>query len=327
MSEEAPSTPTGRLWRAAFFQRWLARRIPPEHSIHLHQGNIFILPTREGLFFVVVVLLMVLAGINYQNSLIFALAFLLMSLFMVSILHTFRNLSGLVIHGRSARPAFAGEDAEFTVVVSRGGKRTREALMMGWGADRLQGVDLVDEKEVHAHLFVPTRARGQFNPGRMLVQTHYPVGLFRAWSWVDLDMSTIVYPRPVFAGEIPEAVATGREGRAMKRDGADDFHGLRDYQMGDPLRHIAWKSWARTGDLQIKEFAAFVDRRVWLDWGWFTGMDRENRLSRLCYSVLQVSRSADEYGLRLPGVELEPGRGPEHRERLLKALALFESNL
>lgn len=299
--------------------------MPPESSIRLHQGNIFILPTREGMYFTIVMLLMVIAGINYQNSLIFALAFMQVSLFMVSILHTFRNLSGVVIQGRSARPAFSGEDAEFTVVVSRHGKRTHEALMLSWDSEMMQGVDLIDEREVHVRLYVPTKQRGRFNPGRMLVQTSYPVGLFRAWSWVDLDMSTIVYPRPVFAGDIPQSEATSREGESVKRDGADDFHGLRDYRDGDPLRHVAWKSYARTETLLTKEFAAFVDRRVWLDWNRFTGMDRENRLSRLCYWVLQVSRGTDDYGLRLPGVEVAPARGAEHRERLLRELALFES--
>jgi uncharacterized protein (DUF58 family) len=90
------------------------------------------------------------------------------------------------------------------------------------------------------------------------------------------------------------------------------------------LRRIAWKSYARTEELQVKEFAAFVDRRVWLDYDHFAGMDRENRLSRLCSWVLKLSAGNDEYGLRLPGIEIPPGRGPEHRERLLRELALFE---
>jgi uncharacterized protein (DUF58 family) len=53
-------------------------------------------------------------------------------------------------------------------------------------------------------------------------------------------------------------------------------------------------------------------------------MDREARLSRLWYRVIQLSNSHDEYGLRLPGMEIEPGRGDKHRDALFKALALFE---
>ncbi len=323
MSEEA-TTRGGAFFRSARFQQWLNRRMPPANSIELNQRNIFILPTREGMYFVMMVVLMVLAAINYQNSLIFSIAFLLASLFMVSILHTFRNLSGLVVQAGPVKPAFAGEDAEFSLIVSRQGARTYEGLTMGWDVNLMHGADLLDEEESRCRLFVPTSQRGRFNPGRMLIQTTYPVGLFRSWSWVDLDLETLVYPRPVFAGEVPESLSATSEGEVVKRDGVDDFHGLRAFRAGDSLRRIAWKSYARTEELQVKEFAAFVDRRVWLDYDHFAGMDRENRLSRLCSWVLKLSAGNDEYGLRLPGIEIPPGRGPEHRERLLRELALFE---
>jgi uncharacterized protein (DUF58 family) len=114
------------------------------------------------------------------------------------------------------------------------------------------------------------------------------------------------------------------EGELLSREGVDDFYGLKEYQAGDPLRHIAWKSYARSNELLTKQYAAFVDRRVWLDWEYFTGMDRENRLSRLSYWVVELSKSSDEYGLRMPGVEISPGRGSQHREDVLRALALFE---
>ncbi len=318
------NTPDSIVWQSTRFRQWLNRRMPPSNAITLDQKKIFILPTREGIFFSLLIVFMVLAGINYQNSLIFALAFLLTSLLMVSILHTYRNLSGLTILAGGTLPAFAGEDAEFTVVLSRFGARTYEALLLGWNRELLQGADLLEDEEVKVKLFVETRIRGPMNPGRMLIQTYYPVGLFRSWTWADLDMNTIVYPRPIPAGAIPVATATSNEGELIAREGVDDFYGLREYQQGDPLKHVAWKAYARTGELLTKQFAAFADRRVWLEWEFFPGMDREARLSRLCYWVLKLDATNDEYGLRLPGVEITPNRGPEHREEVLKVLAFFE---
>lgn len=312
------------IWQSERFRSWLNRRLPPANSIELHQGNVFILPTREGIYFMVLVVLMVIAAINYQNSLIFLIAFLLFSLFMVSILHTFRNLSGLLLQAGASRPAFAGEDAEFDVVVSRDGDREYEGLRIGWDREMLADVDLIEVREARVRLFVPTVTRGRFNPGRLLVETNYPVGLFRAWSWVDLDMDTVVYPRPLFAGDIPDANTSRADGEAVRRDGVDDFYGLREFSAGDSVRHVAWKSYARTEEMQVKEFAALVDRRVWLDWSSLEGLDRETRLSRLCYWVLKLAATSDDYGLRLPGVEIEPASGAEHRERLLRELALFE---
>jgi uncharacterized protein (DUF58 family) len=312
------------IWQSPRFQRWLNKRMPPSSAITLDLKTIFILPTGEGVLFVFLIVFMILAGINYQNSLIFGLAFLLVSLFMVSILHTYRNLSGLTILAGSTLPAFAGEDAEFTVILGRFGVRTYEALLLGWNPELLQGADLLEEQEVKVKLFVETKKRGRMNPGRMLIQTYYPVGLFRSWSWVDLDMTSMVYPMPIPAGDIPTATATSSEGDLIHREGVDDFYGLKEYQQGDPLKQVAWKSYARTEELLTKQFATFADRRVWIEWESFPGMDREARLSRLCYWVLQVDAGNDEYGLRLPGVEIAPNRGPQHREEVLKTLALFE---
>lgn len=318
------ASPDSRFWRSERFQRWLDKRVPAANSVQLNQKNIFILPTRHGLYFIVVILFMMLAGINYQNSLIFALAFLLFSIFMVSMLHTFRNLSGVSLQGGHGTSVFAGEDAEFTLTLSRHGQRTYEAMLLGWQAELMQGADLLESTSIKVKVYTPTKSRGLFNPGRMLVQTYYPVGLFRAWSWVDLDLQTVIFPKPIYAGEIPPALTSSNEGQQVQKNGVDDFYGLRDYQQGDAIKHIAWKSFARTDQLQIKEFAAHIDRRIWLDWDNLQGLDREARLSRLTWWVLQVANTTDDYGLRLPGLEIVPNRGPEHRDKVLRALAMFE---
>ena len=94
------------MFRDAYRQRWrhwLNRRIPPARAVQLNQRRIFILPTPRGLAFSVVLLLMLLAGINYQNSLAYGLTFLLLSVFHTAMLHTYRNLSGLMIKGRRCR--------------------------------------------------------------------------------------------------------------------------------------------------------------------------------------------------------------------------------
>ena len=158
----------------------------------------------------------------------------------------------------------------------------------------------------------------------MLIQTFYSVGLFRAWSWVDLDVSTVVYPRPIPAGPVGTTPSTNDDGDVLVSDGIQDFYGLREYQNADSPKHIAWKSYARTDELLTKQYAAYADRRVWLTWDSLPGLDREARLSHLCYWCVQLSKTNDEYGLRIPGVEIEPGRGQAHRDKVLKELSLFE---
>ena len=311
-------------YRSDRFNRWLNKRMPPANSVTLNQRKIFIVPTREGFAFMLLVCAMILAGVNYQNSLVFALAFLLASLFMVTMFHTYRNLSGLVLQGGGGKATFAGDSAEFTLVLKRQGERMYEALHVGWNKHDLCQVDLISHEETRPKCYVRAPRRGRFDPGRLLIETSYPLGFFRAWSWVDLAMSAVVYPKPIEGGVLPVSTSDSEQGELVTRSGAEDFYGLREYQPGDLVRHIAWRVYARSDTLMTKQYAAYADRRVWLDWEYFEGLHREARLSRLCYWVLKLNASNDEYGLRLPGIEIEPARGESHREEVLKRLALFE---
>jgi uncharacterized protein (DUF58 family) len=76
--------------------------------------------------------------------------------------------------------------------------------------------------------------------------------------------------------------------------------------------------------LQVKEYRAFADKRHYLSWEMFPTLAVEERLSCLCYWVLQLEEQGEEYGLKLPGQEvIPPSRGAAHQQLLLKQLALF----
>jgi uncharacterized protein (DUF58 family) len=307
------------------FKRWLNRRVPPRRRIVLTRMNIFIFPSRAGFAFVGLLLLLWLVATNYENNLVMALVLLLTGLFVVSILHTFSNLSGACVTAIRAQPAFVGEDVEISLLIEHSGRREYENLLFNYPGKPPVIVNLPAAGGANLKLYFKPERRGWVNPGRLLVQTWYPLGLLRAWTWLDLDITALVYPKPLRAGPIPAATGAGEEGElSSAMTGGEDFHGLKGYQPGDSMRHIAWKSFARERGLYTKEYAASIDRRIWIDWDFLAGMDRESRLSRLCYWVLQSEQGTDNYGLRLPGIEIPPARGPAHRNRMLKELAVFE---
>jgi len=83
-------------------------RGPERGTIVLVQRRVFILPTRQGLLFAGVILLMLLGSVNYDLSLGFILSFLLGASGIQSMLHTFRNLANLRISAGRVAPVFAG---------------------------------------------------------------------------------------------------------------------------------------------------------------------------------------------------------------------------
>jgi hypothetical protein len=98
-------------------RRWALGRHVPARSLTLTQKRIFIFPTRAGLWFLFAALVILLLGINYENNLVYAVSFVLLSLFVVSILHTYSNLAGLTITALAARPCLVGESAEFELLL------------------------------------------------------------------------------------------------------------------------------------------------------------------------------------------------------------------
>ena len=307
------------------FRQWVNRRIPPARSVTLDQKRIFIFPSKVGLFFGLCLLVMLMTAINFQNNLSYALTFLLATLFIIATLHTFANLSGLTIRALRAQSAFPGQQSEFDVQIERGKQRDHYALHLKW-PDSTEGlVNLVGVDKVRVQLHTAVGKRGWYSPGRLLVESTYPLGLLRCWTWVDLDLHALVYPQPRSSAELPGLATDQPDGASVPVTGSDDFFGFRDYRHGDSLRRIHWKGLARGQGVQSKQYAAYADRSVWLDWEMFPGLGTEQRLSHLCYWALEFDSRNEEYGLRLPGVVIEPGSGEKHRDLLLKELALYDA--
>jgi uncharacterized protein (DUF58 family) len=304
------------------FREWVNRRIPPARSVTLDQKRIFIFPSRTGLFFALCLLVMLITAINYQNNMSYALTFLLSTLFIVGILHTYANLSGLTIRALRATPVFPGQQSEFSLQLERGGRREHFALLVKWPNSTASIVNLVEQDQVQVHLHMAVGNRGWFSPGRLLLESTYPLGLLRCWTWIDLDLCAMVYPQPLASSELPGLATDHDDGAAVPIAGSDDFHGFRDYRHGDSMRQIHWKGMAHGQGVQTKQYNAYASRSAWLDWEMFPGMGTEQRLSHLCYWALDFEGRNEEYGLRLPGVAIEPGTGERHRDRVLQALAL-----
>ena len=305
------------------FRRWINRRIPAAREVTLDQRRIFIFPSRVGFFFGACLLVMLIASINFENNLSYALTFWLAMLFIVAILHTYANLSGLTVRAVHAQPVFPGQQSEFQVMIKRTKRRDYFALRLKWPNSAETLVSLVDEDSVIIALQMAVDKRGWFSPGRLLLESTYPLGLLRCWTLIDLELVALVYPRPLASTELPALASNTPEGAAAFVDGNDDFYGFRGYRRGDSPRQVNWKGLAKRQGLLTKQYTAYADHSVWLDWDMFAGLGAEQRLSHLCYWVLEFYRRGEEYGLRLPSVVIEPALGEKHRDAILKELALY----
>lgn len=319
-----PGTTT-RPQLARRFHAWLFRDRGPEPTpIVLTQRRIFVLPTRAGLAFAAALAAMLIGAINYQLSLGFALTFLLAGLGHSAILHTFRNLARLEIEAGATAAVFCGDSARFTLRLINRRDGPRYALRFRAGSA------LTTIEQVHAEgtssveVVLPTARRGWLRLPRVTLESRYPLGLIRAWSYIQPDMSVLVWPKPELD---PPPLPLGHGiagGIAASATGRDDFAGLRGYQPGDSPRHIAWKAAAGGGPLMTKHFSGMQAGNVILRWDDLPPqMGSESRLSRLAAWIERAEASGIGWRLDLPGLSLGPAEGIAHRNDCLMALALF----
>jgi uncharacterized protein (DUF58 family) len=238
--------------------------------------------------------------------------------------HTTRNLARLTVSTGRAEPVFAGEAAQFRLFLDNRARFDRPAILVRHLAGGAQVVlDVQPGAVAQAVLSVPAAKRGWLALGRVMLETRFPVGLFRAWSYVEPEVRCLIYPRPERT-PLPAPTADADAGVARAQaPGSDDFSGLRAYQLQDSPRHVAWKAVARSDDMLTKQFAGAAGIELWLDWqGLAAGLDAEQRLSRLAGWVLAAEQAGARYGLRLPALAVAPDRGDAHRAACLQALAL-----
>jgi uncharacterized protein (DUF58 family) len=246
---------------------------------------------------------------------------------------TFRNLAHLTLRTGRTRAVFAGEEAQFTIHLINQRKQARYALWIGFVRDNLseleQAVDVAATSTADITLSTPAKERGWLAMPRLRLQTRFPLGLFRAWSYWKPDAAVLVYPQPeTNAPPLPVSLEADSEGQG--RIGVeDDFAGIRAYQAGDSVRRLAWRHIARLdsdlgGPLITKQFEGGSSGRLHIDMNALPhAMDIETKLSRLTRWVLEAEARGMPYAFRLGSTSINCGIGPVHQEACLRALALY----
>ena len=292
-------------------------------TLTLTQRNVYILPTRAGLAFALTLVVMLLASINYQLNLGFALTFLLAGAGIVSMHMTHNTLRGLSLHLRPPRPVFAGDAAALEVLLTNpGGNRHGLGLRLhGAPASNTVWCDVPTQGQEVAHLSVVPGHRGWHAVPAVLVETVFPFGLFRAWSVWRPESRLLAWPQPeVPAPALPATDASGGAEHAARRGEGGELDGVRPWRRGDTMRQVVWKKVARSGELVSRETSHAAARELWLNWGDTQVAGTEARLSRLAAWVLAAEQAGLASGLSMPGRELPPGQGEAHRRAALDML-------
>ena len=285
--------------------------------------NIYILPTGYGLLYLMVLGAMLIGSINYNNNLGFLLTFLLGSLGLTAMMHTYSMLYGLRLVSATAMPVFAGEPVEVEITVDDIDRRRTDLRWYFKVEDRVRA-DFRPGKQTPVLVRPLTAHRGLFDPGWLRTGCEYPLGLFRAWARIDTGLRCLVYPRPVSAPiSGGNTLSVQGEGDIARTAGVDDFQGLSAYQPGDSPGRIHWQAYSRGRGLHTKTFSGQASAGLMFDIKDIKGNDTERKLSILCFHVIQAHHQRRSFGMKLAGLTIPACSGRVHRDRCLRALALY----
>jgi uncharacterized protein (DUF58 family) len=289
--------------------------------ISINRRRIYILPTRYGFMLGTILAAMLIAGLNYNSNLGLAFAFLMSSMALVTMHHCNRNLLRLSVDVTPEVDAFAGSEALFEFALRNDSNMDRRDVEIRC----LSGTGL---GSVPAHenasipVAVPVQRRGVTRISQFELRTRYPFGWFYSWTYVQGSLTIYAAPAPGGSRILPSVGAQGNSTHSEVR-GDEDFSGLRAYEPGVPLKHMAWKVLARGGEAAVRSYSSLAAQPEWLEWSLLVGLDVEARLSQLCLWVLESDAAHRPYGLRLPGKEIAPSGGAAHRFACLRALASY----
>lgn len=314
-----------RIFTAKHWAKWFRIASSHDNIATLNPRQIYILPTRWGILYAVMLILLLVGSINYSISLGYYVTFLLASLGNMAMLHTWRNLVHLQVTVLPTSSVFAGGVAQVAVQISDNKNRARYAVAAQFEDNAIVAEDIAAN---YSQIFLAplqTQQRGWQKLPRIKLHTEFPLMLFHAWAYVDSPQQLLVYPKPSVNNIAPPIVNTAHStGKNQVARGDEDFDGHKTYRVGDAPSRVDWKASSKGIGMFSKQYSGNGSATLLLDWEMTTGLDVEERISQLTQWVIDAHATQQHFGLRLPNSTLQPNNSEAHHHEALTALALFD---
>jgi len=267
-------------WVALTIVPVLARRTPLRWLTYQIDYKV----TREGLVYLGGVFVVALAALNTGNNLLFMILGCLLAGLLISGLLSRLVLSGVDVRLELPEHIFAGRPI-MAIAELHNTKQTIPSF----------SVLLVGEEKQKTKKDVPTKAtpnilarpvyfpyvphqqtvrqnvdltfprRGIYRQDALGLRTKFPFGFLQKTRRLDSEIEALVYPSVEPTAELCEILPlVSGELESYQRGRGNDLYSIRDYQFNDSARHVDWKATARTGVLQVREYAREDERRVLL---------------------------------------------------------------
>jgi uncharacterized protein (DUF58 family) len=206
---------------------------------------------------------------------------------------------------------------------------SRVVLPVGSGRGEFGIGRLAPGAEAEELFAIPTQKRGVVKVGPVSVVRGDPLGLFERAHRRDDPVDLFVHPRTILFDGQSLGFLRDLEGMPATDLSRDDvsFHALLEYQPGDDLRHVHWKSTARTGTMMVRQYeetrrSHFVIGLSRSSGDYSTADDFELAISAAGSIGLRALRDSQRVDMRVQGRDLPSSTG----KQLLDSLSGVENS-
>ena len=172
--------------------------------------------------------------------------------------------------------------------------------------------------------------RGFYDIPLIKVDSIYPLGLIRAFSYFSIEEKVLVYPKPqsceyMLQKDLNRSSfdSSRQQVHSTRSHGNDEISGLKNYRPGDAVSLIDWKQLAKGKGLMVKDFSADESMDMYLTENSIKSRELEEQISMLTYAVIDLTRRDIQFGFRFREINIQPGNGFEHQQYILRRLALY----
>jgi uncharacterized protein (DUF58 family) len=334
------------------FKRFIDKRIPLKTRMVLDHSRLFIVPTAFGFGLLLLIILLFVLGTNYQNNPILIVSYLLFTWLVTAMYKCFFNLNGASItlntlpdthqnqgyiagcHLHSKRPRFAwhfhrANSHRFSGKIKASNKQDDTGFV----------TDLTPDQTFHIPLIAVQR--GEQHIGDIRLESRFPFGLFRCWTFLRYAKKHWVYPAPISEHWSLQHFTDKRIGQDNQEQIADakqtkktisepEFDDLKTYRPGESLARVSWKHQAKNpnADWLVKHYQQPSLEQRWLTFASIHKSSLEHQLSVLTFATVELSNQNSEFGLALiyppfAPIIIQPSSGIDHKNACLQGLARF----
>ena len=298
----------------------VAKKLSQYPDPKIFRKNIYIFPTQYGFQIGLFVILSLIAATIYQINLGLIILVTLSILFFLSILITFENINHLSFQPVESIISNQNNKSIKIQVINHSDQKklnfqisSRDRSLQSSSINFYAGENTIPLQGLF-------RQRGRYDFPLLKIETVFPFGIVRAWSWLQLKEPIYVYPAPIQHFKNFNHFLT--QTLKNQSNSNEDFDGIDQFQEGMSESKIAWKISSSKNQLYIKKFENHLNiSKILIDYDQIPGTDHETKLGIMVYLLFQCQKERKEFAIKIKDVESEYGQSSTHLNKLLKIIA------